>query len=106
MDIDPASLKGIQINLLHPWVAEAEQIQALVQQFNQSNTWGIQVQVAYTGGMDAMLDVAQTQLVEHELAEVMLMPPYLAERLDGDYLWLDLAAYVNDELWGLTLEEK
>ena len=105
MDIDPASLKGIQINLLHPWVADAEQIQALVQQFNQSNPWGIQVEVAYTGGMDAMLDVAQTQLVEHDLAEVMLMPPYLAERLDGDYLWLDLAAYVNDELWGLTLEE-
>lgn len=48
--VSAADLKGLRILLLHPWPgATAQAFQSLVDEFNQSNTWGVFVDTAAPG---------------------------------------------------------
>jgi len=47
---DPATLKGLQIQFMHPWSGKtAEEMAKLTDEFNQTNDWGIHVIVQEPG---------------------------------------------------------
>lgn len=103
MEIDEGSLKGIALDFVHPWSGEAARaLQALVNEFNRVNEWGINVQVNSSGGPETLYDQLQESLGTDTIPDVVAINPYLAQRLDDDHYWLDMTEYLQDEKWGIA----
>ena len=106
LDIDPAKLDGISIEFLHPWTGEtALLVQGLVNDFNKHNEWGIHVDGESAGGSDVLLDILETRLAANDMPDLVVLYPFQAQRLEGDYYWLDISKYIADPEWGLSEEE-
>lgn len=106
LEIDPTQLDGISIEFLHPWTGETSVlVQGLANEFNMHNEWGIHVDVESAGGSDVLLDTLETRLAVNDMPELAVLYPFQAQRLDGDYYWLDLSKYIADPEWGLSEEE-
>jgi len=100
---DADQLKGVQIFFMHPWTGDtATLVDALVSQFNKTNTWGIQVNTVAPGSagslVDALLQDMQTSI-----------PPDVAAAPIDELLSLnrnsqtvvDLTPFVNSAKWGM-----
>ncbi len=106
LELEPASLTGTKIKFLHPWVGDtAKAMRAVVSEFNRYNKWGITVEVATSGGEEALYDQARQLLTSGDMPDVVAIHPYYAQRLDGDYFWTDISPYLTDAEWGLTAAE-
>jgi ABC-type glycerol-3-phosphate transport system substrate-binding protein len=106
MQIDKESLIGITLDFVHPWSGEtANAIQALVNEFNKVNEWGITVKVQSSGGNETLYDQLQENLRSDTMPDVIAINPYLARRLEGDHYWLDVTEYLHDEQWGIAQDQ-
>jgi ABC-type glycerol-3-phosphate transport system substrate-binding protein len=105
LDVGDDLLKGINITLMHPWQDEtAVRLQELVNEFNQTNEWGISVTLLARGGADDLFDSLETSIAESSVPEIVVLNPYQAEQLDGNHFWLDISQFITDEKWGLDEE--
>ena len=106
MQIDKGSLIGITLDFVHPWSGEtANAIQALVNEFNKVNEWGITVKVQSSGGNETLYDQLQENLRSDTMPDVIAINPYLAQRLEDDHYWLDVTEYLHDEQWGIAQDQ-
>lgn len=106
MEIDEESLKGITLDFVHPWSGEtAKTLQALVNEFNKVNEWGINVHVDSSGGNETLYDHLLESLDTGTMPDVVAINSYHAQRLEDDHYWLDVTEYLRDEQWGLTQTE-
>jgi ABC-type glycerol-3-phosphate transport system substrate-binding protein len=106
MEIDEGSLKGITLDFVHPWSGEtAKALQALVNEFNKVNEWGINVLVNSSGGNETLYDQLQENLGTDAMPDIVAINPYLAHRLEDDHYWLDITEYLHDEQWGIAQTE-
>lgn len=102
LDVEEDLLQGIQITLMHPWQGETStKFESLVEGFNQTNSWGIKVNLVSKRGPDELFKALQDTLYTSETPQIAMLHPYQAQQLNGDHLWLDLIPYLYDENWGL-----
>lgn len=105
LGVDVSSLNGQQVQFWHPWQGEMEAaIQELVEEFNNQNEWGIQVQVHSTGSLDK-LD-ADLQVAIQESKQPDLAVAYLYQALGWAETPIDLDVYLNDSDWGLSKSDQ
>jgi multiple sugar transport system substrate-binding protein len=108
LKVKPSDLKGIILQFWHPWLGEeGDTIRALANKFNASNQWGIIVQVTYQGGYDDIFDKVNTALENSGPPDLAVAYNYQALSWNAsNSLVLDLNAYVDDPVWGLTGKEQ
>ncbi len=105
LQVDPAALRGTQITFLHGWSGKrASETAALVDQFNQTNEWGIFVIVDAPGSHR----LAYQKLLQ--LSPDVPGPALVATRSDDLRAWqtasqnlVDLNGYIQMEKIGLPL---
>ncbi len=108
LQVEPSQLKNIRLSFWHPWSGEiAQALDTIVNEFNQSNLWGIQVHTLALGGNTTMIDRFEQGLDGGTLPNVVFAPSELI------LLWQDqhqtfstLDAYIQDAQWGLTAQER
>jgi ABC-type glycerol-3-phosphate transport system substrate-binding protein len=75
INMDPKDLSGVQITYLHPWAGESGRIMnLLVDEFNQSNEWGINVLIEQPGSTS--LAIQQLRSVEIGTVSLAVLPAY------------------------------
>lgn len=105
----PENLDGMQIQFWHPWSGEmSREIDLLVDQFNQTNEWGIHVIVHRSGSSMALVrEVEQTAASGETLPRVLVAPSeYLLTWLERDGLILALDSLIHDPAWGLSEQQR
>lgn len=100
---DPASLQGLQIQFMHPWSGDtAKEIAKMVDEFNQSNQWGIHVitqEPGSAGEVSAELSTGSRPALVAAPMDVLLH-----EDASSDS-FVDLNPYLHSKTWGLTETE-
>jgi multiple sugar transport system substrate-binding protein/sn-glycerol 3-phosphate transport system substrate-binding protein len=104
---DPKDLKGIQLRFYHAWTgAQAQQAADLVNQFNQSNSWGIHVQVTATQSVRTLFDLVKQDINSTEPPDVVAAPLEDLLALQRDYKpFVDLNTYVSYPGLGLSADQ-
>ncbi len=100
----PTDLSGLEVELWAPWLDDGgDQLGFLVDDFNQNNTYGIQVKLTAWGGDTALLDAVGGA---NELPDIFIAPPEEAFRLQAAGLpLLGLDDYLVSPEWGYSPEE-
>ena len=114
LGVTAGELNGLQISLWHPWTGKiGAAFQALLDEFNRTNRWGITVSGNGFGGfgrLDEAIEAAfQANALEGaggQLPDVFVDYGYAARHWDRSRPLVDLAPYVDDPAWGLTSEEQ
>ncbi len=96
----------MKLVLWHPWMGDLESaLQTEVEEFNQSNAWGLKVELRGFGGAAALAD-AFLETESKNLPDLLLSSPEgLIELESKTSALLDLRVLVEDREWGLTAEE-
>ena len=103
IQIAEESLKGTTIQVWDPWFGvEANLFQSQVDQFNQTNQWGIVVQSTSQFDYNELFQNVGTSLLGTDLPQIVVgLPEYeLSWNTNGDVV--DLTDYVNDPQYGLS----
>ncbi len=103
---DPKGLSGVQITFLHPWSDESGRIMdMLVDEFNQSNEWGIFVLIQEPGSTS--LAIQQLRASENTTVNVAVVPNYeLLFQDQNQNAVLDLNPYAASSKVGFTKEQR
>jgi ABC-type glycerol-3-phosphate transport system substrate-binding protein len=105
--VDPAVLHGASISFWHTWSGQAEDVlDDLVEQFNASNEWGIQVEAESQDNPDTLFTRVQDALQSDDPPDLVVGFPYQALDWDAQHELVDLAAYLDDPAWGLAQGEQ
>ncbi len=107
IDLEPKDLEGTIIEFWHIWSGESgETLEALIEEFNLTNEWGILVVPVFKGTLD-QLDIQVTSALEDgtspDLA-IGFMHQILKWNQSLDII--DLKPYINDAFWGYNQEEQ
>lgn len=106
--VDAVKLRGVQIRFLHPFTGETGQmITRMIDQFNQSNPYGIFV-IEIAPGSPMLVTQKFNELRLNDLTpEVIAASPSHLMRLDNLYNSLvDLNPYVQSSKYGLSASEQ
>lgn len=109
LDLSGEDLAGQSLTLWSPWLEDrGDQLSYLVQDFNQTNDYGITIELVPWGGDMALLDGLSTALAEPEaLPDLFIAAPEEAFSLQTAGLPLIvLDEYLASSEWGLSDEEK
>ena len=103
------SLKGVQVVFWHPWTGDiGKQAAALVDAFNQSNLWGIKVNIVEQGSAGSLADALESRLdpsvsSSSKLPDLVVAPSdELAAWQTSKQILVNLNAYTHDGQWGLS----
>ncbi|HEY9152443.1 MAG TPA: hypothetical protein VIN60_06115, partial [Anaerolineales bacterium] len=103
LGVTEEALKGITIQVWHPWLGvEANLFQSQVDQFNQTNQWGIQVQATSQLDYNELFQNVGTSLLANNPPQLVVgLPEYaLLWNVDGNVV--DLTNYVSDPKYGFS----
>jgi multiple sugar transport system substrate-binding protein len=104
--IPEASLKNLTIEAWHPWFGvEASLFESEVEDFNQTNPWGIRVRAVGRNSYTELYDVVTTALPTAERPQLVIGLPEYAIGWDHEGYVADLLPYMDDPMYGLTAEE-
>lgn len=107
LGVTATELSGVNVNLWYPWTgATGAALQAILDEFNRTNQWGITVQVSAYEGFGRLDDAVESALLANTQPEVIVDYGYQARHWDGVDALVDLTPYVNDPVWGLTSDEQ
>lgn len=106
--IEPSELNNVSLNFWHPWNGDKEEIlNQLIDEFNSSNAWKIQVNPIYQGGYDEVGERVYNAINTGGYPEIAIGYPYQAAKWRSvRNIILDLDEYRRDPEWGLTFEEE
>ena len=108
ISVKAEELRGIQVQFWYPWSgAMAKEVDAVVNDFNQSNIWGITVKAVSQGSILGLDDLVTHSLQGGSLPQVIALPAeYIASYQDAGAAEVELDPYLQDPQWGLSnLEE-
>ena len=99
---------GVTITYWHEWGGgQLDAINALVDDFNANNEWGITVDATSPGGSGDVQNAVQTGITTGDLPNLTgAVFTDTAQGLYTDGVLVPLDDYMNDPTWGLTDEEK
>jgi len=107
LGVNAADLRGVQVNLWHPWTgADGEALDAILDEFNRTNQWGITVQTSAYEGFGRLDEAVEAALLANTQPDVIVDYGYQARHWDSVEAILDLSPYVSDPVWGMTLDEQ
>jgi len=97
-------LQGIKITFLHPWMGQMnDAINELVQQFNQSNEWGIAVSAQPAGSASEVENTLISDLQDGTLPELVAAPvDELLSLNKNSQTVVDLTPFIESADWGLS----
>ena len=106
INVDTSKLKGIQIFFMHPFSGDlATLMDNLVNEFNQTNTWGIHVVDTAPGSAGSLYDTLTTEMQNSIPPEIIVAPVDELMALNQNSKTIaDLTPYVNSPKWGLDQE--
>jgi ABC-type glycerol-3-phosphate transport system substrate-binding protein len=104
LSIGAEKLRGLQIRFWHPWSGlPGREMASLVDEFNQTNPWGIHVLAAEPGSSAALYAQVSASLADGSSPQVVAAPS------EAIFTWaersgvvIDLQDYLLDEQWGLS----
>jgi multiple sugar transport system substrate-binding protein/sn-glycerol 3-phosphate transport system substrate-binding protein len=106
LGVDRTGLNGIQITFWHPWSGETgNMVEDLVAQFNSGNEFGISVESIYQGNINSLNErIAEpdAELPGLTLGSGAQISSWIAQSKPV----VDMDAYLNDPMWGLTPPEQ
>ena len=107
LGIDPAALRGIEVNAWHAFAGEAKALfDELVPLFNSTNEWGITVTTRGYGDYLTLDEAMQAGSVEGETPQLLITLPEQALVWQAEGLVVDLGPYRGDPDFGLSVEEQ
>ena len=107
LGVSGTDLQGVQVTLWHPWTGSTEgALQAILDEFNRTNQWGIQVQANAYPGFGALDEAVETSIISGTLPDMLVDYGTQAQHWDGEAVLADLTPYVDDPVWGLTSDEQ
>ncbi|NTV35368.1 MAG: extracellular solute-binding protein [Anaerolineaceae bacterium] len=107
LGVDLAKLNNIQIHFLHPWTgARAQVISDLVNQFNQTNQWGIFVTQNSPGSPRMLFDALIRSTASEDLPDLVATSPQdLLAWQGANQKLVDLSGYLTHPKAGMTQAE-
>jgi ABC-type glycerol-3-phosphate transport system substrate-binding protein len=100
------SLKGITIHVWHPWFGvEANLFQSQVDEFNQTNQWGIVVQSTSQLEYNELFQNVGTSFLATQRPQLVVGLPEYALSWNANGHVVDLTDYVNDPKYGWSAGE-
>jgi multiple sugar transport system substrate-binding protein len=108
LEVDERALRGLSIDVWHPWFAgvEASLLESLTAQFNQENEWGIEVVLTGQVNYSYLYENVTTSLPTPRRPDLVIALPEHARDWDVDGYVVDLAAYVNDAVYGWDADQR
>jgi multiple sugar transport system substrate-binding protein len=108
LGVTEEELRGLQINFWHISDGPAEElIVDFIEEFNNTNEWGIKVNPRQLSGPGVIDDAFQAALVDDNLPDVLVGRTEQGLRWDiGGALLVDLLTYREDPLWGMPVESQ
>lgn len=106
--VGPEDLKGITLTFWHPWDGAVQnEVEALADEFNRTNSYEIKVNVYSAGGKEALLENLTNPPPDTKPAQVIAATTeqLFALNASGAYPLLNLDDYANDAKWGLSSQE-
>ncbi len=85
--------------------AQGNTIAGLIQQFNETNEWGITVDALFQGGYNDLAELMTAAIVSGELPNLVAGYANNAASYYADNAAVDINQYLNDPTWGLTAEQ-
>jgi multiple sugar transport system substrate-binding protein len=105
LSVDEADLAGVVVRVVHPWVGVmADELNSQAMQFSLSNEWDIWVEMDPMGSESMVVEGLQADVIQQTLPGIVISHPYWLESLNGRLPTVNLADYVNDPTWGLSVE--
>ncbi len=102
LDVNRADLRGLTIQFWHAWDGAAgEQAEAMVDEFNRQNEWGLVVESTYQDGYDEMFEQVNASFENGASPDVVVGYLHQALAWDAHGGVVDLAPYVGDPTWEL-----
>jgi multiple sugar transport system substrate-binding protein len=103
---DVLRLKGLKLPIWHVWMGELESaLETEVTEFNQTNAWGLKMELKAFGGAAALQDALQAASPAERPALLLASPEQLITLKAGTLTLLDLTTLIQDSEWGLTAAE-
>jgi ABC-type glycerol-3-phosphate transport system substrate-binding protein len=95
--------KGVTIQIWHPWFGiEANLFQSQVDEFNQTNQWGIVVQTTSQSDYNELFQNVGASLPTEDRPQLVIGLPEYALLWNTSGAVVDLTNYVNDPKYGLS----
>ena len=106
-DLPATSLDGQEISFWYPWTGDtAEVMEDLVAEFNQTNSWGIQVRSQRHAGGQVLFQDVIDQLGTGVFPDIAAVSHEQARAWqDAGIKVLPLDTYIHDRQWGFSQEE-
>lgn len=97
IEVDLSKLEGLQIRFMHPWTGETlELLHRMVDQFNQTNEWGIHVIMSAPGSAAQVTAKINEELSNNIASNVLVAPVSQLLALDEKHgLVVDLSPYAG-----------
>ena len=107
INLQPADLSGLQLSFWHNWSGDSLGVlHGLVDEFNQSNEWGINIQTSYQGNLDELYASAESAFHAGSPPDLLVATLPQAIAWDQTYGLVNIDAYVNDPVWGMPADEQ
>jgi multiple sugar transport system substrate-binding protein len=107
LGVTTAQLHGLQVSLWYPWGgATGDSFRSIVDGFNRSNQWGIQVNASGYEDYGSLDDAMGAALEAGTPPDVVVDYGYQARQWDANRALADLTPYLQDPVWGMTGEEQ
>jgi len=107
LGVTSGDLSGLEVDVWHPWTGATEaSFEAILDEFNRTNKWGITVKATGHEGYGSLDDAMETAVTTETLPDVLVDYGYQARHWDESGVLVDLTPYVEDTVWGLTSEEQ
>lgn len=104
LSVAAQKLRGVKVTFLHPWTGDmATAMGDLIDQFNQTNEWGIVVSAEAAGSASEVENTLLADLQNSTLPEVVAAPVDVLLGLNqNSETVVDLTPFVESKDWGLT----
>ncbi len=103
LGVKEEALKGLTIQVWDPWFGvESSLFESQVNEFNQTNQWGITVQVTSQITYGQLYDATTAALPTANRPQLVVALPEQALGWNANDYVVDLTPYINDSMYGLS----
>ncbi len=95
--VDLQSLRGKEVKVAYPWIMDQNRVNQLLDDFNLTNTWGIQAVGESFESDDSLAEALKQGDLD---ANVLIGRTYNLLDPQNQVSYLDLNNYINDPTWG------
>lgn len=105
--VNSTDLNGLQIHFMHPWSGDLQlEIDKMIDEFNQSNQWGIHVIADEPGSAGMLTETLSENIGKENQPDLAAMPiQELLKIQQSKKVVIDLNPYLYSSQWGMTAQQ-